>query len=311
MNDDKPDHDEKTSKAPPRKMVGREELFDVFKSDGNAELFSKPTQRKNSSTQDIRSGPSIPHRMVDAHGPSISRNVSDAGRTLDSDLTQPHHMSDADGPSTTHHFTDAQGPTIQHQINDASGPSITHQLTDAIGPTMKHQLSDATGPSITHQLTDANGPMIQHQLNDAAGASTTHPIADAKGPITVHHSTPDADGPTITHHWADANGPSIQHHMQDAVGPVVPRTLENVIVKPPVIQRLFSLFTVGKKTKPVDNPSPTEQTIHLDSTHIKMEDRIAKVMSAQKETLEKMKALETDSQEIGGNAHSQVKPKSH
>jgi hypothetical protein len=292
-------------------MVGREELFDVFKSDGNAELFSQPTQRKNSTTQDIRSGPSIPHRMVDDHGPSISRNGSDARGPLESGLTLPHQMSDANGPSTTHHMTDAQGPTIHHQLSDAAGPSMSHQLNDAIGPTIHHQISDATGPSTTHQLTDADGPTIHHQLNNANGASTTHPISDTKGPTSIQHPTPNAAGPAITHHWVDADGPSIQHHLHDAVGPVVPRTLENVIVKPPIIQRLFSLFKVGKKTKPADNPSSTEQTIHLDSTQIKMEDRIARVMSAQKETLEKMKALETDSQEIGSNAHSQVKPKSH
>ena len=290
MNDDKPDHDEITSKATPRKIVGREELFDVFKSDGNAELFSKPTQRKNSTTQDSRSGPTIPHRMVDGHGPSISQSSLGSGSSSDSGHNLPHQISDATGPSIIHHLNDAQGPTIQHQINDA------------------------TGPATPHHLTDANGPMVHHQLIDATGVSTTHPIADAKGPITIHHSPPDAAGPSITHHWADANGPSIQHSMQDAVGPIVPRTLENVIVKPPVIQRLFSLFTVGKKTEPAppkDNASPTGQTIHLDSTHIKMEDRIAKIMSAQKETLEKMKALEADSEEIGSTSHAQIKSKGH
>ena len=84
--------------------------------------------------------------------------------------------------------------------------------------------------------------------------------------------------------------------------------------KPPIIQRLFSLFTVGKKTEPArppDSERSTEQSVHLDSMSVTMEDRIAKVMSAQKETLEKMKTLESDSQEIGSTTHSHTKSKGH
>ena len=145
-------------------------MFDVFKTDGEAEFFAKPAPKKKGTETGARTGPSIDHRMTDSEGPSISRNA-----IADADTDGPtitHQMNDASGPIIRNaEFTDASGPTIAHQMSDGTGPVIKKsEIVDADGPTISHEMNDATGPIIKNaDITDANGPTIAHQMNDATG----------------------------------------------------------------------------------------------------------------------------------------------
>jgi hypothetical protein len=154
MPDDNSHHDAKALKPRPIKTLGKEELFDVFKTDGEAELFAKPAPKKKGTEAAAPTGPSIDHRMTDSEGPSISRNaIADA---------------DTDGPTIAHQMNDATGPIIKNaEFNDASGPTIAHQMSDANGPIIKKtEITDADGPTINHQMSDANGPVIKRVLEN-------------------------------------------------------------------------------------------------------------------------------------------------
>ena len=161
MSDDNPHHDAKALKPRPIKTLGKEELFDVFKTDGEAEFFAKPAPKKKGTETGARTGPSIDHRMTDSEGPSISRNaIADA---------------DTDGPTITHQMNDASGPIIRNaEFNDASGPTIAHQMSDGTGPIIKNaEITDANGPTIAHQMNDATGPIIKRTLENTRAKAPT------------------------------------------------------------------------------------------------------------------------------------------
>jgi hypothetical protein len=151
MSDDKTNQEVKTDQPKARKILGREEMFDVFKTGGEAELFARPAQKKQSGDSDKRTGPSINHQIKDASGPTIH-----------------HQTTDALGPSIDHRLSDSEGPSSNRtSIVDADGPTITHQMSDSVGPIVKNaEITDADGPTINHQMSDANGPVIKRVLEN-------------------------------------------------------------------------------------------------------------------------------------------------
>ena len=168
MSDDKTNQEiKKTDQPKARKILGREEMFDVFKTGGEAELFARPAQKKHGIETETRNGPSINHQIHDASGPTIHHQTTDAlGPSID------HRLSDSEGPSSNRtSIIDADGPTITHQMSDSVGPIVKNaEITDASGPTNAHQMSDGVGPIIKKtEITDADGPTINHQMSDANG----------------------------------------------------------------------------------------------------------------------------------------------
>ena len=167
MSDDKTNQEVKTDQPKARKILGREEMFDVFKTGGEAELFARPAQKKHGIETETRNGPSINHQIHDASGPTIHHQTTDAlGPSID------HRLSDSEGPSSNRtSIVDADGPTITHQMSDSVGPIVKNaEITDASGPTNAHQMSDGVGPIIKKtEITDADGPTINHQMSDANG----------------------------------------------------------------------------------------------------------------------------------------------
>ena len=277
MSEDKSNQEAKTDQPRPKRTLGREELFDVFKADGEAELFARPTSKKSGIETETRSGPSIQHQIHDSQGPSIT-----------------HEISDAFGPAIDHSLMDDDGPSNNHaEISDADGPSIAHHMSDGVGPTIKHaEISDADGPSIAHHMSDGVGPTIKHAE-----------ISDANGPSIAHHMS-DGVGPTIKHpEISDADGPSIAHHMSDAQGPVIKRALDNTNVKLPTISNPLSSIArtnAPKTNHQPENTAPSQPAHQLDTFSIHMAERIAKMKSAQKETKAKMDQLEASTNELQG-----------
>ena len=151
MSDDKTNQEVKTDQPKARKILGREEMFDVFKTGGEAELFARPAQKKHGIETETRNGPSIKHQIHDANGPTIH-----------------HQTTDALGPSIDHRLSDSEGRSSNRtSIVDADGPTITHQMSDSVGPIAKNaEISDASGPTIAHQMSDANGPVIKRVLEN-------------------------------------------------------------------------------------------------------------------------------------------------
>ena len=151
MSDDKTNQEVKTDQPKARKILGREEMFDVFKTGGEAELFARPAQKKHGIETETRNGPSINHQIHDANGPTIH-----------------HQTTDALGPSIDHRLSDSEGRSSNRtSIVDADGPTITHQMSDSVGPIAKNaEISDASGPTIAHQMSDANGPVIKRVLEN-------------------------------------------------------------------------------------------------------------------------------------------------
>ena len=302
MSDDNPHHDAKALKPRPIKTLGKEELFDVFKTDGEAEFFAKPAPKKKGTETGARTGPSIDHRMTDSEGPSISRNaIADA---------------DTDGPTITHQMNDASGPIIRNaEFNDASGPTIAHQMSDGTGPIIKNaEITDANGPTIAHQINDATGPIIRNaEFSDASGPTIAHQMSDGTGPVIKKSEIVDADGPTISHEMndatgpiiknadiTDANGPTIAHQMNDATGPIIKRTLENTRAKAPTLNNPLSSIT---KTEVAGLGQPktdaqSGQAHRMDTFSVHMAERIAQMKSAQKETMAKMDELEASTNEM-------------
>jgi len=140
MSDDKTHQEVKLDQPKARKILGREEMFDVFKTGGEAELFARPAQNKHRVETETRTGPSSQRQITDAIGPSINATE----------------------------ITDADGPIINHQISDGVGPIIKKTaITDADGPTINHQMSDGVGPIIKKtEIADANGPEIKRFLEN-------------------------------------------------------------------------------------------------------------------------------------------------
>ena len=191
MSDDKTNQEVKTDQPKARKILGREEMFDVFKTGGEAELFARPAQKKHGIETETRNGPSINHQIHDANGPTIH-----------------HQTTDALGPSIDHRLSDSEGRSSNRtSIVDADGPTITHQMSDSVGPIAKNaEISDASGPTIAHQMNDGDGPIIK------------------KTEIT------DADGPTINHQMSDANGPVIKRVLENTIVklPTIPNPVASI-----------------------------------------------------------------------------------
>ena len=176
MSDDKTNQEVKTDQPKARKNLGREEMFDVFKTGGEAELFARPAQKKHGIETETRNGPSINHQIHDANGPTIHHQTTDAlGPSIDHRLSDSEGRSsnrtsivDADGPTITHQMSDSVGPIVKNaEITDASGPTIAHQMSDGVGPIIKKtEITDADGPTINHQMSDANGPVIKRVLEN-------------------------------------------------------------------------------------------------------------------------------------------------
>ena len=176
MSDDKTNQEVKTDQPKARKILGREEMFDVFKTGGEAELFARPAQKKHGIETETRNGPSINHQIHDANGPTIHHQTTDAlGPSIDHRLSDSEGRSsnrtsivDADGPTITHQMSDSVGPIVKNaEITDASGPTIAHQMSDGVGPIIKKtEITDADGPTINHQISDANGPVIKRVLEN-------------------------------------------------------------------------------------------------------------------------------------------------
>jgi len=152
MSDDKTNQEVKLDQPKARKILGREEMFDVFKTGGEAELFARPAQNKHRVETETRTGPSSQRQITDAIGPSINKT----------------EITDADGPSINHQMSDGVGPINKKtEIADADGPTINHQMSDGDGPIIKKtEIADADGPTIAHQMIDANGPEIKRFLEN-------------------------------------------------------------------------------------------------------------------------------------------------
>ncbi len=275
MSDDKTNQEVKTDQPKARKILGREEMFDVFKTGGEAELFARPAQKKHGIETETRNGPSINHQIHDANGPTIH-----------------HQTTDALGPSIDHRLSDSEGRSSNRtSIVDADGPTITHQMSDSVGPIAKNaEISDASGPTIAHQMSDGIGLIIKKTE-----------IVDTDGP-TISHQMNDGDGPIIKKtEIVDANGPTIAHQMSDGNGPTIKRVLENTIVKLPTIPNPVASITktdVQSSEHQPENSSVSEPAHRVDTFSVHMAERIAKMKSEQKETKTKMDDLEADTQKM-------------
>ena len=276
MSDDKTNQEiKKTDQPKARKILGREEMFDVFKTGGEAELFARPAQKKHGIETETRNGPSINHQIHDANGPTIH-----------------HQTTDALGPSIDHRLSDSEGRSSNRtSIVDADGPTITHQMSDSVGPIAKNaEISDASGPTIAHQMNDGDGPIIKKtEIVDANGPTIAHQMSEGVGPIIKKTEITDADGPIINHQMSDANGP------------VIKRVLENTIVKLPTIPNPVASITktdVQSSEHQPENSSVSEPAHRVDTFSVHMAERIAKMKSEQKETKTKMDDLEADTQKM-------------
>jgi hypothetical protein len=275
MSDDKTNQEVKTDQPKARKILGREEMFDVFKTGGEAELFARPAQKKHGIETETRNGPSIKHQIHDANGPTIH-----------------HQTTDALGPSIDHRLSDSEGRSSNRtSIVDADGPTITHQMSDSVGPIAKNaEISDESGPTIAHQMSDGDGPIIKKtEIVDANGPTIAHQMSEGVGPIIKKTEITDADGPTINHQMSDANGP------------VIKRVLENTIVKLPTIPNPVASITktdVQSSEHQPENSSVSEPAHRVDTFSVHMAERIAKMKSEQKETKTKMDDLEADTQKM-------------
>jgi hypothetical protein len=275
MSDDKTNQEVKTDQPKARKILGREEMFDVFKTGGEAELFARPAQKKHRIETETRNGPSIKHQIHDANGPTIH-----------------HQTTDALGPSIDHRLSDSEGRSSNRtSIVDADGPTITHQMSDSVGPIAKNaEISDESGPTIAHQMSDGDGPIIKKtEIVDANGPTIAHQMSEGVDPIIKKTEITDADGPTINHQMSDANGP------------VIKRVLENTIVKLPTIPNPVASITktdVQSSEHQPENSSVSEPAHRVDTFSVHMAERIAKMKSEQKETKTKMDDLEADTQKM-------------
>jgi len=275
MSDDKTKQEVKIDQPKARKTLGREEMFDVFKTGGEAELFARPAQKKHRVETETRTGPSINHQIHDASGPTIH-----------------HQTTDTFGPSIDRRMMDSEGPSINRaEITDADGPTIAHQISDANGPIVKKtEIADADGPTINHQMSDGVGPIIRNaEISDATGPTIAHQMSDGDGPIVKKTEIADADGPTINHQMSDANGP------------VIKRVLENSIVKLPTITNPIASISktdLQSSGHQAENSSISEPTQRVDTFSVHMAERIAKMKSEQKETKTKMDDLEANTQKM-------------
>ena len=211
-----------------------------------------------------------------------------------------NHSETRTGPTTTQRITDGSGPSIQRASADANGPSITTRITDGSGPSIQRASADANGPSITTRITDGSGPSIQHAS------------ADANGPSIRPSSPGAASGPSISRPLSDATGPSIKRTMTDVVGSTTTPSLKKISVSSSPMSPVKKLISTGQTsafTSLNDNHQPSGDDVKLNSISLSMTDRIAKIMSDQKETRSRLNDLEKGSQLLGQEKSTQFKPK--
>lgn len=165
MSDDKTNQEVKTDQPKARKILGREEMFDVFKTGGEAELFARPAQKKHGIETETRNGPSIKHQIHDANGPTIHHQTTDAlGPSID------HRLSDSEGPSSNRtSIIDADGPTINHQMSDANGPVIKRVLENTI-------VKLPTIPNPVASITKTDVQSSEHQPENSSVSEPAHRV---------------------------------------------------------------------------------------------------------------------------------------
>jgi len=319
MDENNPDPNGKPAPPKPRKTLGKEEFFDVFKSGGNSELFAKSNPKKNAIHSETRTGPTTINRITDGSGPTIQHASRDAnGPTTINRITDgsgptiQHASTDANGPTTINRMTDGSGPTIQHDFSNASGPTTANHISDGSGPTIQHDFSDASGPTTANHISDGSGPTIQHDSSDASGPTTAHHLTDGSGPTIRPSSYNAANGPSISRPLSDATGPSVKRSMTDVVGSTTTSGLKKISISssptnPP--QKPAGSVHPSTATSPSENHQTAGQNVKLNSVNLSMSDRIAKMMSDQKETQSKLNDLEKDSLQLGQEKSTQAKPK--
>ena len=146
-------------------------------------------------------------------------------------------------------------------------------------------------------MSDADGPIIKNaEISDASGPTMAHQMSDADGPIIKNAEIIDAEGAAIT------------HLMTDADGPVMKRFLETTHAKLPApANPLSTAVKTTQSNHQSTNSVQSESTHRVDTFSIKMAERIAKMKSAQKETLAKMDELDASTNEIQGKLSSKNK----
>jgi hypothetical protein len=166
MSDDKTHQEVKLDQPKARKILGREEMFDVFKTGGEAELFARPAQNKHRVETETRTGPSSQRQITDAIGPSINAT----------------EITDADGPTIAHQMSDGVGSIIKKtEIADADGPTIAHQMIDANGPEIKRFLENTivklpTIPNSLASITKTDVQSSRHQPENSSGSEPAHRV---------------------------------------------------------------------------------------------------------------------------------------
>ncbi len=185
-------------------------------------------------------------------------------------------------------------------------------MTDGSGPTIQHASRDANGPTTINRMTDGSGPTIQHASTDASEPTTANHVTDGSGP-TIRPSTYSvANGPSISRPLSDATGPSVKRSMTDVVGSTTTSGLKKISISssptnPP--QKPAGSGHPSTATSPSENHQTAGQNVKLNSLSLFMSDRIAKMMSDQKETQSKLNDLEKDSLQLGQEKSTQAKPK--
>jgi hypothetical protein len=137
-------------------------------------------------------------------------------------------------------------------------------------------------------------------------------MADAAGPTIGPSSTIPTSGPSITRPLSDAAGPSIKHSMTDVVGSTTTPSLKNISISSSSIkptQKPAGASQSSAHTSLYDNHQTSGQELKLNSVSLSMSDRIAKMMSDQKETRSKLNDLEKGSQQLGREKSTETKPK--
>jgi len=153
MPNDKTKQETQPIQHPPRKTLGNEELFDVFKADGGAEFFAKPTHKKQVIESETRTGPSIHHQINDTNGPTIANEMRDSAGPI----IKKTELVDVNGPIITHHMSDAIGSVINRnlentRVNLPTIPNPLGSITKASDANSNHQAENSTLLEQAHRM---------------------------------------------------------------------------------------------------------------------------------------------------------------
>ncbi len=131
----------------------------------------------------------------------------------------------------------------------------------------------------------ASGPRLLKEITDGIGPKQS---LDIPTPLS---------GPTLHTELSDAAGTTDLREMRDSTGPIVPRERLEDYDYVPGEPKLSSSPLSNNTRETAKHETPAQATtIRLDTYSIQMEERLASVKASQKETLEKMKQLQTDEQ---------------